>query len=288
MTKLTDLLDPKNDYVFFRIFSEAPELLIDLINAVRADQPPIVEITLLDARLTPERITGKRLVLDLKGVDERGRRFNIEIQVRHFPFWIKRAMMYLARLYSEQLNAGTDYQQAQAVIGIHLLDFDLFKGEPGDDDNALWRFVMVDPRRAKCLEDTIEVNIVELRKADRLGQLPERLSAWIAYFEHWKEDDVMNNLAHAPVQKAHAKLRAMSAVEEECYWAEARDRALSDEVTMLNAARREGLEKGEQTARHQTALAMLQDGQLDIPTIARYAGLSESEVQELADGRGQH
>ena len=149
MTKPTDLLDPKNDYVFFRLFSEAPELLIDLINAVRADQPPIVEITLLDARLTPERITGKRLVLDLNGVDERGRRFNIEIQVRHFPFWIKRAMMYLARLYSDQLNAGTDYQEAQAVIGIHLLDFDLFKGEPGDDDNALWRFVMVDPRRAK-------------------------------------------------------------------------------------------------------------------------------------------
>jgi predicted transposase/invertase (TIGR01784 family) len=114
---------------------------------VRADQPPIIEITLLDARLTPERITGKRLVLDLKGVDERGRRFNIEIQVRHFPFWIKRAMLYLARLYSDQLNAGTDYQEAQAVIGIHLLDFDLFKGEPGDDDNALWRFVMVDPRR---------------------------------------------------------------------------------------------------------------------------------------------
>ena len=90
----------------------------------------------------------------------------------------------------------------------------------------------------------------------------------------------MNTLAHTPVQKAHAKLRAMSAVEEERYWADARDRALSDEVTMLNAARREG--------RCQTAIAMLEDGKLDIATIARYAGLSESEVQELADGRAQH
>ncbi len=82
MTKTNELLDPKNDYVFFRIFSEEPELLIDLINAVRADQPPITEITLLDARLTPERIQGKRLVLDLRGIDEQGRRYNIEIQVR--------------------------------------------------------------------------------------------------------------------------------------------------------------------------------------------------------------
>ena len=130
----------------------------------------------------------------------------------------------------------------------------------------------------------MELNIVELRKADRLGQLPERLSAWIAYFEHWNEDDVMNNIPHPPIQKARAKLRAMSADEQERYWAESRARALSDEVTMLNAARREG----DKQARHQTALAMLQGGRLDVATIARYAGISESEVEELADGRVKH
>ncbi|MCF7995347.1 MAG: hypothetical protein K9L88_10965 [Chromatiaceae bacterium] len=56
----------------------------------------------------------------------------------------------------------------------------------------------------------------------------------------------MNTLAHTPVQKAHAKLRAMSAVEEERYWAEARDRAL------------------------------------DIATIAICTGLGEDEVRHLA------
>ena len=54
----------------------------------------------------------------------------------------------------------------------------------------------------------------------------------------------MNNLAHTPVQKAHAKLRVLSADEQERYWAEARARALSDEVTLLNAARREGHKEG--------------------------------------------
>ncbi len=37
-----------------------------------------------------------------------------------------------------------------------------------------------------------------------------------------------------------AKRLILSADEQERYWAEARDRALSDEVTMLNAARRQG------------------------------------------------
>ena len=67
----------------------------------------------------------------------------------------------------------------------------------------------------------------------------------------------MNNLAHAPVQKAHAKLRAMSAAEEEHYWAEARDRALSDEVTLLNAARREGRKEGREEGAAESSRRLL-------------------------------
>jgi hypothetical protein len=36
-----DLLDPKNDYVFKRLFVRAPRLLVALINAVRHAEPPI-------------------------------------------------------------------------------------------------------------------------------------------------------------------------------------------------------------------------------------------------------
>ena len=34
------LLDPKLDVVFKKLFVEAPDLLADLINAVRSDEPP--------------------------------------------------------------------------------------------------------------------------------------------------------------------------------------------------------------------------------------------------------
>lgn len=55
-----ELLDPKNDYVFFRLFSEEPALLIDLINAVLVGEGPIVEISLLDGRLMLTSSTGRR------------------------------------------------------------------------------------------------------------------------------------------------------------------------------------------------------------------------------------
>ena len=81
------LLDPKNDYVFFRVFSEEPELLVDLINVVRRDEPPITEVKLLNPCLTPERLSGKHLILDLRAIDERQQHYNIEMQVRRFAAW---------------------------------------------------------------------------------------------------------------------------------------------------------------------------------------------------------
>ncbi|WPL18138.1 hypothetical protein Thiowin_03195 [Thiorhodovibrio winogradskyi] len=54
----------------------------------------------------------------------------------------------------------------------------------------------------------------------------------------------MNNLAHPPIQQARAKLRVMSADEEARYWAEAREKAMRDEATLLGDAHDQGFEEG--------------------------------------------
>ncbi len=41
-----ELLDPKNDYVFKRLFASAPQLLGELISAVRDMRAPNQDITL--------------------------------------------------------------------------------------------------------------------------------------------------------------------------------------------------------------------------------------------------
>ena len=51
-----------------------PTELVDLINAVRGEEPPIIEVGLLNPHLTPERLGDKQLILDLKAIDEQGRR----------------------------------------------------------------------------------------------------------------------------------------------------------------------------------------------------------------------
>jgi predicted transposase/invertase (TIGR01784 family) len=240
-------------------------------------EPPIVEVTLLNPHLTPERLSGKSLILDLRAIDERGQRYNIEMQVRRFAHWSGRGILYLARLLSEQLEAGAEYRRLKPVIGIHLLDFTLFEA-PEQADQALWCFEMRDRARpAVRLGRELQLNIIELRKADRLGQLPERLSAWIAYFEHWREESTMSTHAYPPVQRAIEKLRALSGDEEARYWAEARAKALSDEASLLADAREAGREEG----RRETARAMLARTQLDDATVAEITGLTLADVQAL-------
>ena len=47
------LLDPKNDYVFKRLFAETPELLVALINAVRSHDPPVAQVQILNPLIDP-------------------------------------------------------------------------------------------------------------------------------------------------------------------------------------------------------------------------------------------
>ncbi len=89
---MADLLDPKNDYVFKRLFTAAPDLLVSLINAVRTTEVPISDVEILNPRIEPEELTGKFIVLDLLAKDIEGRQYNIEMQVRNYPNWGARSL----------------------------------------------------------------------------------------------------------------------------------------------------------------------------------------------------
>ena len=70
------------------------------------------------------------------------------------------------------------------------------------------------------------------------------LQAWIKFFKHWKEAQAMSDLAYPPVQQAMKRLQELSRNEEDRYRALAREKALYDELYMLNDARQEGVEEG--------------------------------------------
>lgn len=277
-----ELLDPKNDYVFKRLFGEAPALLVSLINDLRPGVPAIRTLEILNPGINAEELRGKYIVLDVLARDERGHGYNIEIQVRRYGAWHQRGLYYLARMLSQQLGQGEDYSTLRAAVGIHLLDFDLFTDTPEQCAQALWRFEMRDAcLPAVTLGNLLQLNLIELKKADRLGLGAGPLAAWVTFFEHWREEHTMSTIEHAPIQEALSRVRELSADEQARRLAFVRERALHDEVSLLKEAREEGRDEGQQVAKRATALAMLQRTPMDDATIADLTGLTVGEVRAL-------
>ncbi|MEZ5555056.1 Rpn family recombination-promoting nuclease/putative transposase [Haliea sp.] len=271
------LLDPKNDYVFKRLFAGDPELTVALINDLRPDLQPVASVEILNPLISASELSGKGIVLDVRARCVDGHQYNIEMQVQRQLDWGSRSLFYLARLLSQQLSAGDEYQAVASAIGIHLLDFDLFTVSTAERGQALWRFEMRDAALPDVtLGSELQLTVMELKKADRLGQLQGPASDWVRFFEHWQEDTIMSGITHEPVKKAIGSIRQLSADEEAQRLAEAREWGRINWNLSIAAAHREGLEQGRiDTLRN--ALAQLLE--------QRFGPLSEWANTQLATAK---
>ena len=256
----TRLLDPKNDAVFKRLFAGAPHLLAELINAVRSDDPPLTVVEIINPEVRPEDLDGKLIVLDLLARDPHGKFYNVEMQIRT----LSRVGAGHARdrpsSCSRALVAGIARSHTQSHIGIHLLDFALFD----DQDQGLWCFEFRDrEQHGVRLGEELQLHVVELPKADRLGAGSAALKAWVGFLKHWQEEQRMSEIRYPPVQEAMARIRDMSS--DALTWHEAlrRDMAFMDEQVRQREAREDGLAEG------------------------RAQGLAEGRAKGLAEGRAE-
>lgn len=278
---MADLLDPKNDYVFKRLFVDAPALLADLISAVRHDEPPVEHVRVLNPRIEPADLHGKYIVLDLLVADTAGRRYNVEMQVRHYRDYPERAAYYLANTLAGQLEGGEEYTALPGTVGIHLLDFTLYNLPQWH-----WCVELCDRTHPQVrLTDALQLHLLELPKAPDEGVVGTALAAWVAYFEHWQEDEIMARIQHAPVRDAMDRLQALSADEEAKRRAFERERAVHDEISFLNSARREGREEGRQEGQVGLLTRQLQRkfGPLPEVVVQRLQQADEASLDRWAD-----
>lgn len=95
----------------------------------------------------------------------------------------------------------------------------------------------------------------------------------------------MTDVTYEPVKKALNRVKELSADEEARRLAFVRERALRDEVSFINEAKREGLKEGLNEGRmetqRETALKLIKLTEMDDAMIADITGLSIPEVAEL-------
>ena len=247
------LLDPKNDYVFKRLFAQRIDLLTDLVNLVRGGAEPLKLTEILNPHILPEDITGKQIVLDVRALDSRGRSIDVEVQVRAQRDYSARALYYLARSLVDQIGESEAYGKLRSVIGVSILDFQLFR-EPGDETCGQWRFAMradqrpghpdqppQPPRPPRELEVQLELNFLELPKLARLGleKTNKPLYDWCLFFSN-PNGVAMEQITHPSVKEAFAVLKSVSATAQERADAEKRIKYVRDLNAMIGAGWDEG------------------------------------------------
>ncbi|PWF21818.1 Rpn family recombination-promoting nuclease/putative transposase [Corticimicrobacter populi] len=273
-----------NDLVSKALFSRHLHLLSDLINAVLQWPTPIAVVKILNPDILPRHANGKRIVMDILVRDATNAVFIIEMQVRREEPWPERNVYYLARGLSEQLQAGQDYEGLRPVIGISLLAHDLFPEYP---HQALWRLALRDEQTpAVCFKEALQLHIMELPKAERLGDLPPELRAWIACLLHNLDEAAMKQITHPPVQETLQHLQTLSADEKLRWAALQHDIAMLDERTALKRATRQGEQAGLEQGRRGNAVTTLNQlllrkfGHIPAPIQDRMAAADLTDLQQ--------
>ncbi len=288
---MDELLSPKLDIVFKKLFSEHLDLLRDFVASMLSiPLSEIQNLVLTNPEMIPEESDAKFSRLDLR-ICMDNRQIDIEIQIRKFLGFADRALFYWAKLFTADLKAGEEYCRLKQAITINLLDFDLFENRT----EVHTEVIPVIKGTQMSFSDKMSLHFFELKKVGKIDSvdLAERMAIWLKFLnvkkseelDMFKDDDTMN--------KASDVLREMSGDARMREAARLREKRLHDEASELTSAReegkiegiKEGKIEGIKEGRKEGGLKMLIDlvkaGDLSLKTASRKAQMSETDFQLL-------
>jgi predicted transposase/invertase (TIGR01784 family) len=235
-----------NDYAFKRILGseEGKEALVGFLNAV-LKPPPGKELTtveLLDRELDPEYLLSRGARLDVLAKTTSGTLLNVEVQIANRYDIDRRTLFYWARLYGSQLNTGQKFIELRKTVTINILGFNWFTSE----ERYHLAFHIREDETGKILSDDLEMHFLELEKVKKLKQRPkDALEAWLMYLNNLEGEELEAIAMENPaIRKALTIEEAFWRSERERRLYELREKALRDELVMLDGARAEGKVEG--------------------------------------------
>ena len=196
-----EFLAPKSDVAFKELMrheevrrnfiSNVLDIPLDEIKSVR------LENTFLSRRSRQE----KECVLDVRMLLNDNRRINVEMQIRRVAYWDKRSLYYLAKMYTDALFKGYQYNRLKKCIVIDILDFDW------DDSPEYHRIYGLRDQEGNLYSDQFEIHVIELNKK----LTGNKLDDWIRLFRIGSREELEEMQSeNAGVQKALEEVRAMN------------------------------------------------------------------------------
>jgi predicted transposase/invertase (TIGR01784 family) len=282
---MTERMNPRNDFVFQRIFGseENKDILLSFLNGVF--KPPkgqeLTDIEILSTKLNKERISEKSIVLDIRARTAEGVQINIEIQLVNRYNVEKRTLFYWSRLFNSQLPSGDDYKMLKKTVTINILDFEYL---PLERYHSTYH--LREDHTYHQMTDVLEIHFIELPKLFKENaNLDDLLVDWMLFLKGIGNELMEEIVMKVPeIRKAMTVLDILSQDQEARILYEMREKALHDEASMLSGAReegiKEGIKEGERKKAVEFAKKLLQKG-MDIDSVAELTDLPIEEIRVL-------
>lgn len=287
--KMSDIT-PRVDIAFKKIFGveENKDLLISLINSIVSAEDQVSDVTLLNPYNPQNFKTDKLSILDIKAVNQEGKRFNIEIQISDEADYDKRALYYWAKIYTEQLKVAEDYSKLTKAIGIHILNFTSIP-EVSKYHNI---FHITEKDTGLLYFKDLELHTIELKKfssngdeelSDIVAKVKNALDMWVTFLTRndlLTLDHLPRELDDTNLKKAINVLNVMNFTPDEREAYEDHLKWLRIEANTLKKYEQKGREEGTNETKVQIARNLLKTG-LANDLIAEVTNLSIEEILKL-------
>ncbi|MBU5352855.1 Rpn family recombination-promoting nuclease/putative transposase [Paenibacillus barcinonensis] len=279
---MTELLDPRVDFVFKRIFGseQNKDVLLAFLNStfIETGEAPLTEITVINTYTDKDSPEDKQSILDIKAKTVEGKLINIEMQLFNPYHMEKRTLFYWSEMYFHQIKKGENYNLLKKCVTINILNYSCL-----DNERYHNVFHLREDHTGISLTDDIEIHVMELTKLEQHAVPLEQggLVNWLLFLKGIDTSNWEVLAMNEPMlKKAMDTLEFLShdAATRMAY--DARMKALSDEKSMIEGARAEGAAKGRLEGKQEMARELLALG-VDMSAIVKASGLSEEEIRKL-------
>ena len=283
MVIIAELLDPKNDYVFKRIFGHIGNegITANLVSAILKKKITNLELdkkTILDKDFSDDKIG----ILDIRATIDDKINCNIEMQVTDYKDIEKRILFYWSKMYSQSIKSGEQYNELEKNIVILITDYEIETLKEIPKYITKWN-IREEEYSKIILTDTLEICIIELAKFNKDVKKENNidLNRWIEFIRN--PGGIGMDEKNKAIKEAKEVLEEISQDEHERYLAELREKYIRDQNAAANMYG-DGLKKGRQEgskSKAQDIARKLKEENVDINIISKTTGLSIEEIQKL-------
>ena len=168
-------IPPKSDVCMKELFQNETVLRY-FISAVLAIPPEDIRtIRLKNTFLRRRYRKQKQGILDVLAEMNNSTKVSIELQVKHYAYWDRRQLFYLAKLYTEDLRSGENYDLLKRCVSISILDFNL------TNRKEYHHVYYLCDKQGYKFSDVLEIHILELKKKQKETEVMDELEEWIRF-----------------------------------------------------------------------------------------------------------